>query len=87
MGSFQNESHVIVINQNFNLVSLTSITRFYLVRLLFEAMVLFYPIHLTPYIFDPLLSMQLEGIFGCSIYLYFVHLSRNEVYDFLSIIR
>ena len=78
--SSQNGSHMIAIIQNFTLASLTSNAMLHLVKLLFEVVVLSYPMYLTPYALNSSLSMQLERISGCDIYLYFVHLSKNEVY-------
>ena len=75
--------------QNFTRVSLTSNVMLHLVELPFGAAVPFLPTHLSLYtlvslctclpILDSSLSIQSEGISGYGNYLYFVHLSRNEI--------
>ena len=78
---------MIVIIQNFTLVSLNSTATSHQVELPFEVAVPSHPMHLTSYALNSSPSVQLESIFGCGNYLYFAHLLRNKVYYFLNIIE
>ena len=77
--SSQSESHMITIIKDSTLVILTSTVMLHPVRLPLRAAVLSHPIHLTTYVLDSSLSMQLKSIFDYGNYLYFVHLLRDEV--------
>ena len=58
----------------------------YLFGLLFRAAVLFHLMHATFYTLNSSSSTHLKDISGCGIYLYFIHLSKNEIcYPWVSI--
>ena len=83
--SSQSGSHMIIIIQDFTLVTLTSIITPHLVGLLLRAAVSSHPMYSTTYILNSSLPIQSESLSGYRNYLCFVHLLRNEIYHFLSV--
>ena len=77
--SFQNESHVTTIIQDFTPVILTFTITSHPVGLPLKALILSHLTYLTTCALDSLLPTQLEDISGYNNYLCFIHMLKNEV--------